>query len=110
MIFPDHTDDKKLTLMSRRMRRYNPIPNMRGGTNPGFRQMALQTLIGDPVFTNSGQSYLVQAVDAVAYFLHQQFQPNLYVRRSGAKNLFSKLDPVLCRVASTTNVQGIVRL
>jgi hypothetical protein len=110
MIFPDHTDDKKLTVMARRMRRYNPIPNMRGIAIPGFRQMALQTLIGDPLFTRSAQSYMVQAVDVVAYFLQQQHQPNAYVRRVGARNLFAKLDPVLCRVASTTNAQGIVRL
>jgi hypothetical protein len=110
MIFPDRSDDKKLTTMARRMRRYNPIPNMRNLAMPGFRQMALQTLIEDPVFRESSQSYLVQAADVVAYFLQQQQKPNAYVKRSGAKDLFSKLHPVLCRVASTTNVQGIVRL
>lgn len=110
MIFPDHTDDKKLTVLCRRMRRYNPVPNMRGVVNPGYRQLALQTLVGDPVFVDSSQSYLVQAVDVVAYFLHQQLAPNKYVKKTGARNLFSKLHPVLCRVASTTDSQGVVRI
>jgi Protein of unknown function (DUF3800) len=110
MIFPDRTDDKKLTKMARKMRRFNPIPNMAGVANPGYRQMALQTLIEDPVFTKSESSYLIQSVDVIAYFLQQLMNPNAYVRRAGARNLFLKLDPVLCHVASTTNAQGIVKL
>ncbi len=110
MIFPDRTDDKKLTKMTRKMRRYNPIPNMAGVVNPGYRQMALQTLIEDPVFINSASSHLIQSVDVIAYFLQQHMAPNAYVRKAGAKNLFLKLDPILCHVASTTNAQGIVRL
>ena len=110
MIFPDHTNNKKLTTMARKMRRYNPIPNMGGIHPPGYRQMTLQTLIGDPVYSDSAQSYLMQAVDVVAYFLQQQLQPNSYVRKTGSRNVFDKLDPVLCRKASTSNAQGIVRL
>jgi hypothetical protein len=110
IILPDSTDDKKLTNMMRRMRRYNPIPNMAGVANPGYRQMVLQTLIEDPKFTKSQGSYLIQSVDVIAYFLHQSLQPNTYVRRAGAKNVFFNLEPVLCRKASTTDRLGIVRL
>ena len=97
MIFPDRTDDKKLTQMARKMRRFNPIPHMGAAINPGYRQMALQALIEDPVFTKSESSYLIQSVDVIAYFLQQSLHPNSYVRKTGAKNLFFKLDP-LCSV------------
>jgi hypothetical protein len=110
MIFPDRTDDKKLTQMARKMRRFNPIPNMAGVANPGYRQMALQTLIEDPVFIKSEASYLIQSADVVAYFLQQNYQPNAYVKRAGARSLFLKLDPILCHVASMTNPHGIVKL
>lgn len=109
MIFPDRTDDKKLTQLLRRMRRYNPIPNMHGIV-PGYRQLAVEMVIGDPLFVQSNESYFIQAVDVAAYCLHQQLQPNAYMREKGGKNFFSLLDPVLCRVASVADGQGIVRL
>jgi hypothetical protein len=110
MIFPDRTDDKKLTKLTRKMRRFNPIPNMSGVANAGYRQMALQTLVEDPMFIDSKSSYLTQSVDVIAYFMTQHLAPNSYVKKAGARNLFLKLDPVLCHVASSTNAQGVVRI
>jgi hypothetical protein len=109
MIFPDRTDDAKLTKLLRRMRRYNPIPNQQR-IGPGYRDLALDTIIGDPKFRLSHHSYFIQCVDATAYFLSQYHAPNAYVRKQNAKNYFLRLDPVLCKVASTSNPHGIVRL
>ena len=111
LIFSDQTDGTKLLHLLRRMRRYNPVPHMRGVTaGPGYRQLVLQKVIGDPIFQNSAQSYFVQAADVVAYALQQQFAPNSYMREKSGKNFYRILDPVLCKKASTTDPQGIVRL
>lgn len=107
MIFADRTDEKKLTALLRRMRHYNPIPSMRGS---GYRQIAIQNVIGDPVYTDSARSYFVQTVDVIAYTLQQQLNPNSYMRKKSGGNLYKILDPVLCKRAALGNHQGIVRL
>ena len=109
MTFPDHTDDKKLTVLMRKMRRYNPIPNMIG-MGGGYRNLTLQRIVGDPKFRASHISYFVQAADACAFALYQYTTPSAYIKKQRAKNLFLKLDPILCRVASPGDAHGIVRL
>lgn len=109
MMFPDHTDDKKLTIMLRKMRHYNPVPNMLQ-FGPGYRQLMLNTIIGDPKFRESHHSYFIQVVDAAAYVLHQKLRPNKYMKKKSGQNYFARLDPVLCKVASNTDPQGVVRL
>ena len=107
MIFADRTDEKKLTQLLRRMRHYNPVPSMLG---TGYRQLNIKNVIGDPVFTDSASSYLIQAVDVIAYALQQQLAPNSYMKRKSGGNLYQLLDPILCKHASPANPQGIVRL
>lgn len=109
MIFPDHTDDKKLTLLLRQMRRYNPIPSQQG-FGGGYRNLALTSLVEDPSFRDSEFSYFIQAADVAAYLLYQRMTPNAYMRKKGGRNYFRRLDPVLCKVASSTDPDGIVRL
>ncbi|HEY5474647.1 MAG TPA: hypothetical protein VIK32_15850 [Candidatus Limnocylindrales bacterium] len=38
------------------------------------------------------------------------FAPAGYIRKKGARHYFARLDPALCKVASLTDAQGIVRL
>ena len=106
-LYPDHTDDKKLVRLLRRMRAYNPIPN-RGGV--GYRNARVLNMVEDPNFRDSADSQYVQACDLIAYLLHQQLAPNSYMRKRGGANYFQRLDPILCKVASRTDPQGIVRL
>jgi len=61
MIFPDRTDDLKLTKLMRRMRRYNPIPGMRALGYAGYRNLLMANVIGDPKFRLSHMSYFIQA-------------------------------------------------
>jgi hypothetical protein len=107
MIFPDDTDNKRLRMLLRRMRFENPIP-VRGGT--GVRNLPMAHVIEDPLPRDSEHSYLVQAVDLVAFLLYQELAPNGYMRKKGGHNYFDRLAPILCTVASRRDPRGIVRL
>ena len=107
MLFPDHTDDKKLEQILRRMHRWNPTPNQGG---EGYRNLRLQRVIEDPNFRESHRSHFIQAADLCAFLLYQHLAPNAYMRKKGGSNYFSQIDPILCKVASNTNAKGIVYL
>jgi hypothetical protein len=109
MIFPDQTNLKKLRGLVRRMRYYNPVPHD-PSYGDGFRNLQLQYTIEDPNHRTSHDSFLIQAADTIAYFLHQRQKPCTYVRKSGAYKYFERLDSVLCKVASRADGLGIVRL
>lgn len=103
----DETMVKKLQGLLRKMRRYNPVPNL---GRPGYRDIQVRTITEDPVHRKSSHSYLVQLSDVNAFFLYQRIKPNAYVRKKGMRNYFNKLLPVLCTVASRTDPYGIVWL
>jgi hypothetical protein len=109
MIFPDRTDDKKLTQLLRRLRHYNPIPNQ-PAYGAGYRNLRISTIVEDPNFRDSAHSLYIQAADTAAYLISQKLQPNKYMRKKSGHNYFDLLDAVLCKVASTTDPQGIVML
>jgi Protein of unknown function (DUF3800) len=110
MIFPDRTDDLKLTKLMRRMRYYNPVPGMQAIGYGGYRNLQMAYVIGDPKFRQSHLSYFIQAADAVAFALYQYLSPNSYVRKKYARRYFLRLNPILCKVASRFDPLGIVRL
>jgi hypothetical protein len=109
IVFADRTDDKKLTMLMRRMRRYNPIAN-----NPsygdGYRNIPVTRIVEDPCFRDSEHQYFIQAADVVAYLLYQALAPNAYMRRTGGQAYFRRLEPVLCTRASANDPLGIVHL
>jgi len=107
MLFPDHSSDAKLQRVLRQMRHYNPVPSMLG---PGYRNLTLARAVEDPNFRDSAHSYLIQSCDLAAFLLYQNITPSGFIRKKGARNYFDILDPVLCKVASTSNAKGIVKL
>ncbi|MGL4608804.1 MAG: DUF3800 domain-containing protein [Trueperaceae bacterium] len=107
MLLPDRTDDKKLKLLLRKMRRYNSVPSRFSVASS--RQMPLSHIIEDPLFKDSQDSYLTQCVDLSAYLLQQYLLPNAYMKKTGGYKYFIRLEPVLCKVASS-GAYGIVRL
>ena len=109
MVFPDHTEDKKLVQLLRGMRRYNPISNQ-SQFGLGYRNLTLSSILEDPNFRNSADSYWVQAADLAAFLLYQNIAPSSYMRKKSGQNYFHRLDGILCRVASSSDPQGIVRL
>lgn len=101
----DRTDELKLRTLSRRMRRYNPIPKAYGA---GSYPVPVTTIVEDAVHRDSRHSFFVQTADVNAYFLNQYYQACGYVKRKGGQNYFLRLQPVLCTVASRSNQYGIV--
>lgn len=93
IIIADDTHAHKLTTLLREMRRYNQVPSMVPGS--GARSLTLRSVIEDPVFRNSANSYLHQMTDIIAYFARQYYEPNRYVRRKGARTFYGILDPVI---------------
>lgn len=107
VMIADHGDERRLRVLMRKMRRYNPIPNMRGS---GYRDMPLKTIIEDAILRNSFHSYFIQLVDINVYFLHQRFEACNYIKTKGANNYFVRLDPILCKVACHSDPLGIVKI
>jgi len=112
ILLADETERKRVQTLLRQMRLFNPVPNQSQFNRPGqatFRQLPLLTLVEDPSFRDSGESYFIQAVDTIAYFLNQQMQPNSYARKKAAHNYFSRLRPIIVSRVSAAG-DGIVRL
>jgi len=107
ILSPDNTDNKKLTKLLRKMRRFNPVPSK---IVSGYRVLPLHKIVEDPYFKDSRHSYFIQACDVAAYLMYQFITPNNYFRRCSARNYFLNLDTVLCKIASTSDPYGIVRL
>jgi len=109
LIICDNTSNKKLRSLLRKMRRYNPIPNKKNyGT--GYRDLKLNYIIEDPNFRDSRYSYFVQVADLAAFLVYQFHKPNTYMKNTGGKAYFKRLDRILCKYASYGNKYGIVNL
>jgi uncharacterized protein DUF3800 len=105
----DNTDGKKLVRLVRKMSVYNPIANQpQFGT--GYRNLALQFLVEDPIFRDSEWSQFIQAADVCAHLLYEFACPSSYMRQKGGRNYFKRLLPILCLRASPGDPHGIVRL
>lgn len=109
IVVPDATDVKKLRSLTRKMRRYNPIPNQ-SAFGMGSRNLLMSNVIEDPWFKDSRESLFIQSADLSAFLLYQYLHPNKYMRSKQGQNYFKRLEPVLCKVASSNDPLGIVRL
>lgn len=110
LVLTDATDGQRLQNLVRRMAVYNPVPNTRAAFGSGYRDLPLLRVIEDPIPKDSASSYAIQACDVCAYFLYQAYNPNAYIRKSGARDYYARLLPVLNGHASRTNKFGIVEL
>jgi hypothetical protein len=106
----DHTEDKKVRAVMRRMRKFNLVPHHPSIPATGSRDIPQQTVIEDPNFRDSEHSYFIQAVDLVAFLIYQSVAPNAYIRKNSGQNYFRRLAPILCRHASRSDPHGIVRV
>jgi len=108
MLLPDHTADKKLNELLRKMRVHNPVPN-HPSFGEGYRNLVVRSVIEDASFRNSGNSYFVQCADVVACLLYQSIAPSVYMREKAGQNYFKRLDAILCKQV-TKQAGGIVRI
>jgi hypothetical protein len=109
MIIPDNTDVKVVQGLMRKVRKYNPVPNQ-SRFGAGYRNMTITNLVEDPYFKDSRHSYFIQAADVVAFSLYQRTAPSSYIKKKSAQNYFNRLNGVLCKSASSSDPEGIVRL
>lgn len=109
VVVPDATDVKRLTQLSRRLRRFNPIPHQ-PQFGMGYRDLTMQHVTEDPVFRDSVDSYFIQAADTCAFWAYQRESPNRYIRKKGLARHYERLRPIFLRVASPNDPDGIVRL
>ena len=109
MLFPDHTDDKKLTVLLRQMRHWNPVPHQRQ-FGRGYRNITIQRIIEDPNFRDSAHSYFIQAADLAAYLVYQELSPNAYMKKKAGYNYCNRLQPIFCTAASSSDPRGFVRI
>ncbi len=106
MIYADGDPQKKLTQLLRKMRRHNPVPSQMGG----YRSLQLRRMAEDPIYRDSKHSLMIQSADLCAFLLYQRLVPNGYMRKKGGAKYFDRLSPMLCRAASSSDPEGIVRL
>lgn len=110
IIISDNTDGLKLKRILRKMRRINYVPNTSAYYTSGSRNLALNYIIEDPFFKDSGDSLIHQVVDVIAYSVRQLYEPNKYMKKKSGHKYFYLLDPILCKVASSKHKYGIVEI
>lgn len=94
MLVCDNTDVTKLKSL---LRQHRAIAGaIEDPANSGTRlTVGVRNIVEDPVARDSAESYFVQTVDVIAYFLHQLQQPNEFVRRKHASGFYNRLKGVL---------------
>lgn len=107
IVLPDNTDGQKLQKLVRKMRAYNPIPNIGGD---GFRNLPINLIIEDPLMKDSSNSFFIQMVDVYAYCAKQLYEPNVYMKKKGAHHFYERLGTSLNRKASSKHQLGIVEV
>ena len=110
LIITDRTDVKKLKIILRKMRRFNPIPNKRDIYSNGSRNITIDYIIEDPVFRDSKDSFFHQIVDVVCYCARQLYEPNLAFKKKGGQKFYERLKNVITYKASKKHPLGIVEL
>lgn len=110
IIFTDKTDEVKLKLIYRKMRKFNPVPNNRELFMEGSRMLNVKMIIEDPVHRDSNNSYFIQLVDVIAYMCFQKYQANSRAKSKGLHNYYKRLDEVLTKVVSKKNDLAIVEV
>jgi hypothetical protein len=110
MIFPDRTDGERLRTLLNRMRRHNPIKLVSQAGSFHFENQPVLSVIEDPIVRESQLSYFVQSADLCVFLLTQWIEPTSFMKKHGGNAYFRRLEPILCKVASSTDANGIVRL
>lgn len=112
MVFSDNTNGQKLRKFLDDMRLSNQLKVRQRSGAFFYKDEPIRVIIEHPVLRDSRESYLIQAADCVAFLLKQSVEPSNYMKRHGGNAYFQRLDPVLCRHATSKDPagRGVVRL
>ncbi len=119
-LFFDEGNEKKIIALSRKMRRYNPIPSSSPNgwgkdeefvSNSGYsyKNMPAIHIIEDPDFRQSSDSYFIQLADLVAYAIYRKEEPTPKFINNGFSSFYKKLESVFVKKASKKDPYGIIR-
>jgi uncharacterized protein DUF3800 len=106
IVFPDNTDGRKIKRFLDRMRVTNELKVRQQSGAFHYKDEPIRVIIEDPILRDSRQSYFLQAADCAAFLLKQTVEPSNYMKTTGGKAYFNRLDPVLCKWASAKDPQG----
>ena len=73
----------------------------------GYRDLPIDRIIEYPIFRDSAESYFVQLADLIAFFLYQEITPSAYVRRTGGRSYFRRLETILLMHAANNGPRGL---
>lgn len=106
IIIADGASEKKLRMLLRKMRIYNPV---RSHYSEKTYNARITNVIEDIMHHNSTDSYFIQTVDVIACLLKHREYPKGSTKKYNLDLLFDLLDPILLKTASVKDPQGIVR-
>ncbi len=97
IILPDNTDGLKLNEIVRQLRRNKA-------------ERSLKFVIEEPLMKDSRYSFIHQMVDVVAYFAHQKFEQNRFVKKFSGQNYYARLKPVIVFPWQNVDEVGILEI
>ena len=119
-LFFDEGNEKKIKTLTRKMRRYNPIPSLSpmgwgkeemytSQSGYSYKNIPVVHILEDPDFRESSDSYFIQLADLVAYSIYRKEEPTEKFIKNDFVNDYKILEPVLVKQASRNDPYGIVR-
>ncbi len=119
-LFFDEGNEKKIISLSRKMRRYNPIPSASpdgwgkseefvSQSGHSYKNMPTVNIIEDPDFRHSSDSYFIQLADLIAYAIYRKEEPTPKFINNGFSSYFKIIEPVFVKRASKKDPYGIIR-
>lgn len=107
VLAPDIGFDWLYVRISRKLRRYNPVPNQ---GNRGYTARPVFRLIEDPLFVDSKRSFFIQSADAIAYALLRNERPRVD-DPYGIDHYFREImSAAIVREAAPKDGLGIIRV
>ena len=106
IIISDMTTDKIIKI-SRKLKKINYVPSKFYNNS---RQISISTILEDPFMKDSKESYFLQCVDVICYFVKQLYDPHFEIQKKGLNNYYKRISNIHLSVVSGKNNIGIVEL
>lgn len=110
LLFFDEGDEIDTTRRLRRMRKHNPIPSKEGywrSTGTRSHNVPLTSILEDPIFKDSKNSYFIQLADFCAYALLRMERPVANRTKFGIHEAYEILRPATRTLTSPSDPRGM---